>query len=148
MLDGRKGMTWLRNLYLTLAGVTVFAGCSSNESLTLAKLDGQCVWPAAANTYDAGVGGCVPEPKFNICEVPNGGTALPDGGILGPDGGVVLGGCKDACLASEYALYCRASGPDDAGEFLGGTPDPSLACTGIPIPTPIGETFYCCPCGS
>lgn len=145
---GELGITTLRNLCLSLVGATILAGCSSNESMTQADLEGLCPWPAAANSYDAGVGGCVPRPKFDICEVPNGGTVLADGGILGPDGSVVLGACKDACSPTEYALDCFASGPDDAGQFFGGTPDSSLACIGIPVPTPIGVSFYCCPCGS
>jgi hypothetical protein len=137
-----------RTLCLSIVAATALVGCSPDESMTLEDLEGLCIWPIAANSYDAGVGGCVPRPSFDICQVPNGGTALADGGVLGPDGSPVSGACKDACLPTEYALDCLASGPNDAGVFLGAAPDPSLACSVIPVPTPIGESFSCCPCGS
>jgi hypothetical protein len=28
------------------------------------------------------------------------------------------------------------------------SPDSSLGCTVLPLPTPPGVFFYCCPCGS
>jgi hypothetical protein len=40
------------------------------------------------------------------------------------------------CPASQYNLNCY--GPT--------TPDSALGCAVVPIPTPSGELFYCCPC--
>jgi hypothetical protein len=83
-----------------------------------------CTWPPNANTTDGGSGpGCVPQPKFEICE---GSPAK----------------CHDACTAAEYSLTCTGSGNPSSIP----NPPASLDCKSITIPTPSNELFYCCPC--
>jgi hypothetical protein len=106
-----------------------------------------CSWPAEADTFsDAGGTGCQPQPAFNDCTVPNGGSVEADGAIVAADGAPVRGACRDLCSASEYSLTC--SGPVPSPGTSGGIPSPaaSLGCTIIPIPTPSNALFYCCPC--
>jgi len=76
---------------------------------------------------------------FDICEVPSGSLLDADGSITTPDGGVVR--CSDYCSPTQYALTCYGPEPGAIS-----SPAPSLGCTVIPIPTPSGELFYCCPC--
>jgi hypothetical protein len=42
----------------------------------------------------------------------------------------------DLCSASQYTETCYGAS----------TPDASLSCTVVPIPTPANVLFYCCPC--
>ncbi len=100
-------------------------------------------WPGSANTYDATTRvGCIPSPTFRICEVPGGSTWNGDGTVTMPDGRVADASCTDACSPTEYALTCRGPGP-------GAIPLPAAslgACRSIPVPTPAGALFHCCPC--
>jgi hypothetical protein len=88
-----------------------------------------CTWPAAADTYQDGTG-CEPRPTFEICE-----QTLTTTGTTTT--------CSEACSPGTFALECR-------GAFMASTPvpapDSALRCRGFPIPTPVGVTFYCCPC--
>ncbi len=106
---------------------------------------GTCTWPArVTSSGDASTVGCWAKPTFNICEVPNGGSVnAQDGTIRGPDGQVVTDACKDACSASEYALTCTG---DTMMPSSIPSPDTSLGCTTIPVPTASNVLFYCCPC--
>jgi hypothetical protein len=80
-----------------------------------------CKYPPNANTTDGGSDlGCVPEPKFEICEGSK---------------------CHDACTATEYALTCTGTGPSSIPN-----PPASLDCKSITIPTPSTKLYYCCPC--
>jgi hypothetical protein len=135
--------------FLSLVAAGVLAACSPSTSETVntrGGLDLTCAWPALADTYDAGSGGCLPSPSFNICQVPNGTIVLQDGGFFVPDGGEPAV-CTDACRQAEYALSCEAT-EDSSGNLQFNGPDPSLQCSAIPMPTPIGASFYCCPCQS
>jgi hypothetical protein len=78
-------------------------------------------WPTAAATMtgDASTDGCMPRNEFDVCEV------QPDGSQ----------NCKNQCSSSQYALICQNARPADA-----------LRCSAIPVPTPLGAAFYCCPC--
>jgi hypothetical protein len=107
---------------------------------------GTCAWPASVTSSgDASTVGCWAQASFNICEVPNGGSVnAQDGTIRGPDGQVVTDACKDACSVSEYALTCTG---DTIMPSSIPSPDTSLGCTVIPVPTPSNALFYCCPCG-
>lgn len=123
-----------------MVGALLAAACgsehaSSDRVLTAAK------WPAAADTYDADTGvGCLPRSMLQICEVPEGSVIHLDGTITTPAGQVVS--CDSACQFSDYTLKCYA-GSDVGAEIP--RPSESLACTGIPIPTPPNVLFYCCP---
>jgi hypothetical protein len=127
-----------RSIFLPgLSCCVLLAGCSGSgveTQTTEGNLIAACNWPAAASTFDADAGeGCTPRSMFDICQVPDGSTILADGGVLTPDGGVVV--CDDACTPSEYSLTCENA-----------TPDSSLGCAAIPIPTPSALLFFCCPC--
>jgi hypothetical protein len=77
-------------------------------------------WPASAHTLgDAGGTGYSASAQFISCEVSEDGTQR----------------CTNLCKSSEYALSCfHESAPD------------SLDCRVLPLPTPAGETVYCCRC--
>jgi hypothetical protein len=106
---------------------------------------GACGWPASVTSSgDASSAGCWAKPTHNICKVPNGGSFnAQDGTIRGPDGQVVTDACEDACSASEYALTCTG---DTMMPSSIPSPDTSLGCTVIPVPTPSNVAFYCRPC--
>jgi hypothetical protein len=106
---------------------------------------GACSWPASVTSSgDASSVGCWATPTHNICKVPNGGSFnAQDGTIRGPDGQVVADACQDACSASEYAVTCTG---DTLMPSSNPSPDTSLGCTVIPVPTPSNVAFYCCPC--
>lgn len=102
-----------------------------------------CTWPPGADTYsDASATGCRPRSVFEICGVPNGSVVYPDGAVVSPDGAPAQ--CSDACSATDYSLSCIGDG--ETGNIP--SPDPSLDCTIVPVPTPSDVLFYCCPCGS
>ena len=59
------------------------------------------------------------------------------------DGG--LSGCLPSvggnlCATAQYTLTCH-------GQTGSAVPDPALQCTVVPVPTPSGVLYYCCPCG-
>jgi hypothetical protein len=90
-------------------------------------------------------------------------TTVTDAGdaAIGTDGGVCrwpasastfssadasVSGCLPSvggnlCTTSQYTLTCY-------GQSSGAVPDPGLACTVVPVPTPGNVLYYCCPCGS
>jgi hypothetical protein len=105
---------------------------------------GACAWPASVTQIgDASTAGCWAQATFNICEVPSGGTVNgQDGTITGADGKPVTNACHNACSASEYALTCAA----EVQSHPIPSPDGSLGCKAIPVPTPSNQLFYCCPC--
>jgi hypothetical protein len=135
-------------------------GCGSNQSNsvmedsgtevastadgTTAADAGACAWPASVTQVgDASIAGCWAQATFNICEVPNGGTVnAQDGTITSPDGKPVTNACHDACSASEYALTCTG----EVQSYPIPSPESSLGCRAIPVPTPSNRLFYCCPC--
>jgi len=80
-----------------------------------------CRWPddVVAAPASPAAPGCGAWDEFNVCE-------------LAADGSKV---CTDACGPSSYAVGC------DQAE-----PSPAWACQVIPIPTPEGWLYYCCPC--
>jgi hypothetical protein len=120
-------------------------GPDSNTASTAIFDAGACKWPDGfTSSGDASSVGCWASPSHNICRVPNGGSFnAQDGTIRGPDGQVVTDACQDLCLASEYALTCTGDGMMPASIP---SPDSSLGCTVIPVPTPSNVLFYCCPC--
>ncbi len=120
------------------------AACSGspggNGSQQNSQLIPACTWPAAADTLNVAFGtGCSPKSMFDICQVPNGSIVHADGSITTPDGGIVS--CSDYCLPTEYALNCYGAATGTVP-----TPDLSLNCRAIAIPTPSNALFYCCPC--
>jgi hypothetical protein len=135
-------------------------GCGSNQSNsvmedsgtevastadgTTAADAGACAWPASVTQVgDASIAGCWAQATINICEVPNGGTVnAQDGTITSPDGKPVTNACHDACSASEYALTCTG----EVQSYPIPSPESSLGCRAIPVPTPSNRLFYCCPC--
>jgi hypothetical protein len=120
-------------------------GNPSTQSSTTTESQG-CDWPSAADTFNADAGaGCKPGPGFESCVVPNGSIILGDGGVVTPDGGVVM--CTDLCSPTEYSLSCSgAFSAENAGAVQIPAPASSLGCSILPLPTPINELFYCCPC--
>jgi len=55
-----------------------------------------------------------------------------------------------SCSSSEYALHCAGdiAWPDSGCQVLTmPAPDSSLGCRLLPLPTPFGQSYYCCPCG-
>lgn len=104
-----------------------------------------CNMPAGlpSPSSDLTRGACTPRPGFQGCVVPNGSVVEPDGTIKTPDGETAS--CKALCAPTDFALTCLSSSPTDA---ISPTPDPSLGCTPIVVPTPLGTTFYCCPCAN
>ena len=79
-----------------------------------------CTWPASAQTAsDASPIGCSASPRFDLCQQQGDGTEQ----------------CRDGCSSSEYALSCDSA-----------TPDASLGCKVLPLPTPVNVAVYCCPC--
>jgi hypothetical protein len=108
-----------------------------------------CSWPAAADTSDPTTrAGCQPRSIFQLCEVPNGSYIHADGTITTPDGTTVT--CDSACGPTDYAMFCRSETPsiDPPTSSPMPTPDPSLGCRILPIPTPPSLTVYCCACGA
>lgn len=100
-----------------------------------------CDWPAAANTFDAATSvGCEPEPAFRICEVPSGAIPNPDGTYTPP------ATCTDPCAPGGYALRCTTPMSEGVLSTPMPTPEPSLRCEVLPLPTPPNQTFYCCAC--
>ena len=105
---------------------------------------GTCTWPAGVTSIDGASGvGCWAKPTFDICEVPNGGSVAQDGTIRGPDGQVVTNACHNGCSTSEYALTCTG---DSMISSNIPSPEPTLGCKAIPVPTASNVLFYCCPC--
>jgi hypothetical protein len=53
----------------------------------------------------------------------------------------------DLCSPEEYELSCIGAFNAENPESIQ-IPDPatSLGCSILPLPTPINELFYCCPC--
>jgi len=125
---------------VTLLAVGACAGASSsNSSSTSSQQSGAeaCTYPANADTSDDAGAGCTAATPGKICQVSNGASILADGGV---SGGTET--CTSSCGASDYELTCKSA------SLVGAIPSPdsSLGCTIIPIPTPSDALFYCCPC--
>jgi hypothetical protein len=91
---------------------------------------GGCTWPESYTpTKDGSAVGCLAHP------------------IPGP-----VDADQMTCSSAVFALGCVGEWPyTDGGRPVHPTvptPDPSLGCRILPIPTPIDASFYCCPCGS
>jgi hypothetical protein len=96
--------------------------------------NGSCHLPAPVEVRtDPPVPGCFARSPAALCAVRNGAT------VNAADGGVSGGteSCASLCKASQYEMVCDP--PEE-------TPDPSLGCRVIPIPTPSCCLYYCCPC--
>lgn len=121
------------------------ASPDANAANPLVPDAGACSWPASfTSSGDASSVGCWATLTHDICKVPTGGSFnAQDGTIRGPDGQVVTDACQDLCLASEYALTCSGDGMMPTSMP---SPDTSLGCMPIPVPTPSNVLFYCCPC--
>jgi len=53
-------------------------------------------------------------------------------------------GCQSLCGAGQTPVVCSAAQPPEPIP----APDSDAGCTLLPIPTPVGQLFYCCPCGA
>jgi len=73
---------------------------------------------------------CSATAPLQICEVSSGAEVLGDGGVLN---GTQT--CHTACSDSQRSVTCAG----------GATLADTSGCTVVPIPTPAGQTFYCCP---
>jgi hypothetical protein len=118
-------------LSVALAVAGPLAACSSGG--------GTCHYPAGVETEpDASDSfGCFAVPPGRLCEVSNGATVLPDGGVT--DG---TESCHSLCSGSDYRMTC--TGPPSGAAMP--TPDSTLGCSIVPLPTPAGVSIYCCPC--
>jgi hypothetical protein len=85
---------------------------------------------------DAGEG-CLVQ-TLEICPVPNGSTVEGDGAVITPDGAPPPS-CQSDCAPGTLPVTCTSPSADLA-------PDPALNCRVVPMPTPAGVLFYCCPC--
>lgn len=92
-----------------------------------------CLWPTPAAS-------CTPRADFLSCVVPDGDSVAADGTVVDSNGKPVPGACKNLCKSTDYSLGC--AGNDPASPAFAG----SLGCTSVPVPTPFGVTFWCCPC--
>ena len=138
----------------TGAGAGGVAGAGGTDAgaapdlVPVLQLDGGvCTWPASL-TYDGDAGGvgCWAHVNTNVCQVPAGDVVDSHGTILGPDGTPVAdASCRQACVASEYAVQCV--GEMSSSPFTIPTPDSSLGCRVLALPTPSNQSSYCCPCG-
>jgi hypothetical protein len=126
----------------TTKGDMASQGGTGSGSAVGSTDEGPCTYPPNANTFsDASASGCHPAPAGELCQVSNGATVMPDGSV---SGGTET--CKSLCAPGNYELSC-SSGP--AGVLTPiPSPDPSLGCSDIDIPTPGNWLYYCCPCGS
>jgi hypothetical protein len=130
-------------LIVIVAGM--FVACQPSSPDVASAQEGTkipaCSWPGSADTFDAPSNtGCYPQSMSQICEVPEGSVVHDDGTVTTPAGATVT--CHDACSPTEYSLSCRGAAPD----WQPPAPSPSLGCRVLPLPTPLGETIYCCPC--
>jgi hypothetical protein len=93
-----------------------------------------CAYPAGVTVSSPSGPGCFGGPAGQICAVSN-------GAFIGPDGGLISGteSCSSLCAPSEFEMTCADTNM---------SPDPSLDCTVIPIPTPEGRLYYCCACAA
>ena len=84
---------------------------------------GACTWPASLTpTGDPNAVGCWAS-------------------AAGADAGSTL-----TCSTGDYILHCVGSAGSVTPLVQIPTPDSSLGCTVLPIPTPSNQTYYCCPC--
>jgi hypothetical protein len=68
--------------------------------------------------------GCYAVPPITACEVGSGST------------------CTSQCNADEQSMGCYAG----ASMATVPEPDAALGCRVLPLPTPQGQSFHCCPC--
>jgi hypothetical protein len=91
----------------------------------------------------------------------DGGATPSEAGVSDGDGGMCrwpaaantftsadagLSGCLPStggnlCASPQFTLTCHGNGTSAPS-----VPDPALKCTVVPVPTPSGVLFYCCPC--
>ncbi|AKV01112.1 hypothetical protein AKJ09_07775 [Labilithrix luteola] len=133
---------------VVVASSLVAVACSSSDSDAPAKEQRQpisaCNLPKGLPSASAEpvLGTCTPKPGFQGCEVPSGSVVnAADGTITTPDGEVAK--CHALCAPSDFALTCASSPGSNPPP-----PAPALGCTVIPMPTPSGRLFYCCPCAN
>jgi len=91
---------------------------------------------AGSTASDSGSDGSSADASSSTCHYPPAADTFSTSDA-GPSGCLPSTG-GDLCSASQYNLSCY--GPS--------TPDSALGCAVVPIPTPSGELFYCCPCTS
>jgi hypothetical protein len=115
-----EGMTCLR---LFLAAFLILPACSSSSSGGEGCPEQFPAAPDAGRT----VAGCYAGGIDQICEVGTSGTS-----------------CTSPCTSDEQSVACVSGSLDSPPP----TPDASLGCRVLTIPTPAGRSFYCCPCSS
>jgi hypothetical protein len=132
-MNGRKLATVLAAL----------AACGASPREVARRGDvvlGPCAFPPPVPPFSDATGtGCFARSILSVCEVPSGSILHADGTITTPAGGTVR--CDPACNADEYSYECRA--PPAAA-----IPEPERArgCRILPLVTPAGTLFHCCPC--
>jgi hypothetical protein len=107
-----------RLLAFAFAALALACGGHHDDPVACEQLDGAAV--------DETLVGCHVQMTGQLCEQP--------------------GSCKPICASSQYQMACRGAATPPLTAPLP-TPDPSLGCEVIGIPTPSGVLFYCCPCG-
>jgi hypothetical protein len=134
---GMRGSSYV--LFVLLAGACSGTGALGTSSQKqLGATDGEtCKYPAGVDVNSSPSGsGCFAGPAGQSCEVSNGATVNADGAVSGG-----TESCKPLCGASQYELTCMSPVGQIAPD-----PDSALNCQIIPLPTPSGTLFYCCPC--
>lgn len=122
----------------TDASVATDAGAAGDDA-SAAPTDAAAGGDAAAG-HDASAG----DAAGVACTVPSGADTFDDASDHGcfPTSGEMVNGAN-ACMPDEYGTTCLL------GSVSGPIPVPAgaLGCRVVPIPTPLGVTFFCCPCG-
>jgi hypothetical protein len=131
------------------AGITLLClGCGQDDAHPAAEVptdasvaasessystSGACAWPSP-------MASCTPRANYLVCTAPDDGMEQADGAIVDAHGQLVTDSCKNQCTGKQYALTCTGSDPASPAFTE------SLGCTVIPLPTPDGVSFWCCPC--
>jgi hypothetical protein len=131
-MRGSYAVAWL--FLVGCSGSNAAGGATPSQSQPVV-----CAYPDSVQT-DAGdsADGCFAGPPGKICQVSNGATVLPDGGVSGGSET-----CTPLCAGSQYELSCRSQQLTNSQIP---SPDPTLNCQAIAIPTPSNALFWCCPC--
>ncbi len=100
-----------------------------------------------AGGEEAGEGGGACQYPVNVQLTGDASVVVGTGCFAGPQG--CQGGssetCSSWCSASDYVYDLSQRRRRNAGAPVP-NPDPTFGCTILALPTPMNESFYCCPC--